>query len=329
MVMNQQQTQYMYGGQTSAFETAATPSTVLARVQSFTPVKKNNFIYDLGLGEGYNYVNTALGTYDSGGTVVYNPVDFDFLKHWIGPKSGSGTVGTPYALTEDDVVGLTTGDIQVFTFEDANTTEATKVVTRYVGCTGDNFTLSGSIGSKVTCSATFLARHPDNSSSTPTAYTAVTGPAFNVVASVYSWGATPTQQSGVQSFTIDFSNNLNGPSNRDIEGRFIAIPVIGFRSYKITFDIKMTSAMVATFIADHYSNTGTPNTGASTAIATADLEFKVALNTGTSHALLWFDACSIDDIEDPKQLGGGLVMLKVKATARIGKDNIPIKWWTA
>mgnify|MGYP007071607537 CR=1 FL=1 len=327
MAQNQLQNQYMYGPQTSAFETAGTSTTVLGRVQQFTGRRENRFIYDAGMGEGFNDVATYLGTYECGGNVVFNPVDFDFLKHWIGPKSGSGTAGSPYVLTEVNVIGFTSSDIQVFTFEDANVTEATNEVVKYIGCVGDAFTLSGNIGSKLVCNATFLARHTVSSTSA-TAYTPTTANAFTMLAGVWSFGSTPSALSGVQSFSLSYRNNLNGPSNRDIDSRFIARPVLGIKKYFFTLDIKMTSALATAIIDAHYSNTNSPNTGASAANPTADLEFKIALTTGNKLCTLWVDQCAVESIVASKDIGGGLVILRVAGYARLGKDSTPIKWWS-
>lgn len=329
MVLNQQLTRYMYGPQTSAYATVGTRTTVLGRVQSFTPINKNGLMHDVGLGEGFNVAQSYFGPYDCGGSVVFNPTDFDFLKHWIGPKSGAGTAGDPYTLTEDDVVGLTSSDIQVFSFEVANSTEGTPDVTTYVGCVGDTFDLSGAIGSKLNCNATFIARHPDNTSTTPTAYSADTGNAFLMLGGTWSWGATPTALTGVQSFNLRYSSNLIGPSNRDIDSRFIVQPVLGGRSYNFSLVIKMTSTLAASIRNDFYGASGTPATGGATANPTADLEFKVALLTGSKNALFWLDQCSVDDISVPHQLNGGLALLTINGTAKSGRTNTPIKWWTA
>jgi len=40
------------------------------------------------------------------------------------------------------------------------------------------------------------------------------------------------------------------------------------------------------------------------------------------------DQCSIDDISKPIALGGDLVLMSFNGTAREGKNNDPITWWT-
>lgn len=328
MAQGQEFLQVMYAGQTSAYATAATPNTVLARVQSVTPSDENGYIYDRGLGNGLNPVATYLGPYACGGSINFSVVDFDFLKHWVGPKTGAGTSGDKYTLTEATDVELNTTSLQPFTLETANIYEATDTVDRYVGCVGTQFVLSGEIGGKLECAAQFVARHSTQGSSA-TSYSANTNPAFIMLNGTWKWGSTPSAIAGVRSFSITYNNGLI-TDTRSLDSRFINIPVLGQRTYNFSVDIIMASGLSSTIVQDFYGQTASsgPVDGSSSSTAAADLEFEVSLVNGSSYATLGLDQCSIDRISKPHSVGGGLVVMTFEGTGRLGKSNTPILWWT-
>lgn len=333
MSQGQEFLQVMYGGQTSAYGTAATPNTVLARVQSFNGTNENGFIYDRGLGNGINAVATYLGPWSSGGQINFSVVDFDFLKHWIGQKSGAGSSGDPYTLTEASIINVAdaASTLQPFTLEAANTYESTDSIEKYIGCVGQNFTLSGEIGGKLECNATFVAQQSTFAAGTPTSYTPNTNSAFVMINGTWKWGATPSALSGVRRFSISYDNGLV-TDTRSLDSRFIGQPVLGQRTYNFSFDILMTSGLSTTLFQNFYGTATSPITvadGSSAIIPTADLEFKVELVNGSNYANIWLDQCSIDRISKPQSVGGGVVVLTIEGTARQGRSNAPITWWTA
>lgn len=327
MPLRNMRSRYMYGGQTSAYATAATVSTVLPKVKSFEPINENNLIYDYGLGEGAYPTTPLLGQYTSGGTVNYDVVDFDFLKHWIGPRSGSGTVGSPFVLTEDDVVSLSTSDIQPFTFEDANNTESTLTVDTYVGCVGNAFTLSADLGYVLRCRATFVARNPITSA-TATSYTASTVTPFTMVNGAVKWGGTPTAISGVQSFSITHTNNLTVETSRDITSRFLTMPLVGTKVYTFTVTVLMSFTLASSVIDEFYAKANQPEDGATTVSPTAGVELNIELVNSSRNAVIWLDECSINSISKPKSVGNGLVLLTFSGTSRGGKSAQPLRWWS-
>lgn len=332
MSQGQQFLKIMYGAQASAYATVATPNLVLPRVQSFNPTNSNGMIYDRGLGEGLNPVATYFGPWSSGGSVSFSVADFTFLQHWIGNKAGAGTAGSHYTLTEATSIAASAagvGIMQPFTLEANNDYEAADSVDTYVGCVGTSFSLSGSLGGKLECTADFVARH-SIAGSTGTTYTASTETSFVMINGTWKWGATPSALSGVRDFTINYSNGLV-TDTRSLDSRFMGIPVYGQREYKFSVDIIMASALATTIITNFYgaSAGSAPNAGTTSVSPTPDLEFKVELVNGTKNATIWLDQCSIDDISKPQSLGGGLVILTFNGTARSGRGNVPIEWWTA
>lgn len=328
MAMNQNQTRYMFGLE-SVYGTAVTPTTVLSRVQSanLSP-GDNGFIYERGLGEGLNVVKTNIGIFNCGGSLTFNVSDFTFLQSWIGVKSGDGSSGTPYTLSESSTIDVAGNVVRPFTFEEANTTESSDSVFTYSGCVGTSFSLSGSIGTPVQCTANFIGQKSKHTTSA-TSYTASTATSYVTVNSVVKWGSTPSSVSGVRDWTINFSNGVTD-SNRDITSRFMNIPVLDNFSYTGTLSIIMSSGLASTIIENFYGQTASngPVDGSTTTQAVSDLEFKIELANGTNSATIWLDNCSIDNLSKPINLNGGLVLLSVAFTAKSAKDNALIKWWS-
>ena len=327
-------TKTQYGGQASAFETETTGYTELPRVQSIDIKARNNFIYDRGLGEGTNPVATYLGPVEADGTMDFflTPSGIDFLKYWVGPKSGTeGTVGDPYTLTEGNTYSLSTSSgIQAFSVEKLNDIESTNSVTAAIGCCGTTLSISGERGSRIKCNANFIAR---NTLYRPTgeSYTPVTESSFVMINGTWKWGATPSALSGVREFSINYENKPSD-NNRDGNSRFISQPHLSERNIKGRVGIVMASSLATTIISNFYgkeaSGTYSPADGSVAIIPTENLEFKIELVNGSQYANIWLDHCSIDDLSEPMSLGGGIVILYFDFTARQSKANEFIKWWS-
>uniref|UniRef100_A0A6M3LBK2 Tail protein n=1 Tax=viral metagenome TaxID=1070528 RepID=A0A6M3LBK2_9ZZZZ len=321
-----------YGPEASAYGTETAAYTELFRVTSINMAANNNFIYDRGLGEGLNIINTYFGPFDASGSVGYDVVDFNFLRHWIGDQSGAGTAGDPYILTEATKISAeaeTATVLQPFSIESVNDTQAAKSVDIMTGCVGTTFSLSGSIGSKLTCSANFVGQKMGYRA-TGTTYTPVFSTALVMINGTWKWGATPTTISGVRSFTLNYANGLV-LDTRSIESRFLGKPEMGQRLYNGTVTIIMGTALATTIINNFYgkldSSLYTPETGSVSITPTADLEFKIEFVSGVTSANIWLDQCSIDNISKSVSLGGGLVLLTFAFTAKYGRSYIPISWW--
>lgn len=323
-------TKVQYAPQTSAYATEGTSFTELARVQSCDLVSENVMIYDWGLGEGLNAANSYVAQFNCSGSVTFNPVDFAFLRHWIGNQTGAGTVGDPYILTEATSISAAAaavGILQPFTIERLNDYEATDSAEYMSGCVGTTFNISGNIGQKVTVSANFVGRLTREDTAGET-YTPVTDTAFIVIGGSWKWGATPSALSGVKSFRINYENRLaSGDATRSLESRFQGIPVFVQRVYTFEVSIIMAQALAATIITDFYGQS--PVSGPITSGSlTSSLEFKVELVNGSKNAHIQLDECTIQKLSRPTNLGDGLVILSFQGTARKATSNQMIKWWT-
>jgi len=327
-------TKIQYGPEASAYGTKAVAWTELSRVQSSELNSDNGNIYDRGSGEGINAVKTYYGKFEASGNVVFNPVSFDFLKHWVGGKSGAGSSsGDPFELNEATSTDTTAGAtvLQPFSLERTNDVESTDSTEWGLGCMGTDFTLSGAINEKLVCNANFVGQKTTFKAATGETYTPVDEAAFIMLNGTWKWGATPSAISGVREFTISYANGLI-LETRSIESRFMNMPQLGQRVYTFSVGIIMASALATTIINDFYgdvsSGTYTPEDGSTSISPTSSLEFKVELVNGSKYANLQLDECAIDRISKPNALGGGLVMLTFEGTARQGKSNQPIVWWS-
>lgn len=336
MSQGQQFTKVSYGPEASAYGTEATSYTALPRVQSGDINSENNFIYDRGVGEGLNSSNTYYGPYNATGNVVFDVVDFEFLKHWVGSRTGSGTSGDKYALVEatEIVAGSSTsGRLVPFSIEIQN--DDTETLSRFAtGCVGTTFELSGSIGSKLSCTANFMAQKSGFRESGES-YTPNTNPAFVMINGSWKWGTTPSALSGVRSFTLSYTNGLigEGDETRSIESRFKGIPHLGQRGYTGTVTVILAQALADTIILNHYglespTNTFLPEDGSTSISPASNLKFEVDFVNNDKYGTIKVDEASIDNISIPVDIGGGLVELTFNYTAREGESNEPIEWWS-
>lgn len=330
MVKGQIFSQFMYGGE-STYGTAATRDTVLSRVQTFDPSETNSMIYERGLGEGVNVVKSYYGPYNCGGSINFNVNDFDFLKHFVGPKTGDGAAeGSAYTLTEATSVEANNTSLQPFSFEAANITESTDDVQLFDGCVGNDFSLSGTVDSILTCDANFFGRKTYRTTSA-TNYTASTVSSFVMINGTWKWGSTPSEMSGVRSFTLNYTNGFSPDNFRSIESRFINIPVLqGARGYSGAVTVAASQSLASTIYTSFYGQTPSdgPEDGSSGIEPTADLEFKIEFISGSKYAIIWLDQCSIDNISEPVAIGNGVMLMTFNFTAKYGKGNAPIRWWS-
>ena len=335
MSQSQQFTKVQYGPEASAYGTEAAAYNELARVQSVSIDPSNNLIYSRGLGEGLNVNNAYYGQYAATGSVSFDVVDFDFLKHFVGAKSGAGTSeGAAFTLTEvtSIAVGAGAGIIEPFSIEAFND-DTSDQTTVGLGCVGQSFSLQGSIGSALTCDATFVAQKTLERES-GAAYTPVTTAAFQMLNGTWKFDATPSALSGVRSFSISMDNGLV-TDTYSLESRFMGIPKLGGpgRTYNWSLTIIMAQALGDQIIDKFYgkespTNTYTPEDGSTSVQPDADLEFSVDLVNGSKYARIQLDQCTIDSYSKPASVGGGLVLITFNGQAFTGKDNAPILWWT-
>ena len=319
-----------YGSESSAYGTEATSYNELSRVTAFNLTSANGNIYSRGLGEGINAVTTTYGPFDASGNVSFAVADFSFLQHWVGARSGAGTSGDHYKLTEATYVAVSGATSLVpFSIERFNEEEATDSSEFALGCVGTSFTLNGEMNSKLSCEAEFIGQKTGYRASGES-YTPVTTTSFVMLNGTWKWGATPTAISGVRSFSISYDNGLI-TDTRSIESRFINTPKLGERVYTAEVSIIMTSVLATTIINDFYgyesAGVYTPEDGSNSISPTSGLEFKIELVNGSNYAYLQLDECAIDEISKPSDIGGGLSLLTFKLTSREGKGNVPIEWW--
>jgi hypothetical protein len=322
-------TRGMYGGETT-YGTAATRTNEISRLQQINWTEDNGLVYERGAGEGVNVQKIYYGPYNTSANITFNVNDFDFLKHWVGPKTGAGTSGDKYTLTEATDIEANTTSLQPFSLEMTNTSESSDDVALMLGAIGNDFTLSGSVNGILSCSANCFGRKTTRPASA-TSYTPVTENSYIMLGGSWKYGSTPTAVDGIRSFTLNYGNGITPDDHRDANSRFVNKATLTNRSYSGQLVIAMSKAQADIIYADFYGDTITngPEDGSTASEYTADLEFNVNLVNGSKNANIWLDQVSIDSLERGGGVDGGLVLMTVNFTAKEAKDNTPITWWTA
>src|SRR6056297_3566402 len=156
MSKSQQFDKIVIGSETT-FGTIASSFSTFAKVQSGSLVSSQEFNEDVGVGEGLNNTNAYWGNYSCNGSLSTNLTSFDLLEYWVGPKTGSGTAGTPYVLTEHDGFGTTSSKLKPFSIKVGNS-DGTADVWKQTGCYGTDFSISADINGKVSFSGNWVGQ---------------------------------------------------------------------------------------------------------------------------------------------------------------------------
>lgn len=322
-------TKVQYGAESSAYGTETGSYTEAIRVQSINIESDNGFIHDIGIGEGLNASNTYYGPFDSSGSINLNLTDFDLLKHWIGPKSGAGTVGDPWILTEAEYLSTSSSNLQPFSIEVKNDDAEDSISANVgLGCTGSSFGLTCDIGERLKFNGDFVAQK-SGFRSTGETYVPNTESSFIMINGTFKYGTSPVALPGIQSLSLNYDNKLV-LDTREIDNRFLGIPKLGApREYKGSVSIKMNNALKTTIINGFYGNltTGLYTPNIADVSPTDSVEFEVTLYSKTKVCVIQLDNVVIDKLVNSVSLGGGLVLLSFEFTARESKGNEFVKWW--
>lgn len=315
-----------YGSEASAYGTKAATFNEFARFQTFTPTMNNNLHTLRSTASGRNPTGFVFGNFDASFSATWELIDFDVLKHFIGPISGAGTTASPYVLTESSIIGVTAAtDILPFSLEIASD-ESTDDVDVYLGCVGRDWEISGELGAPVMMSANGVAKTVDSNDSI-SSYTEPTTPSFMVWQSTVQFGTSPSTVADVRSFKVGMSNNL--VEFRGVGSRFLSKPEPGVRDYTWELTVVMTTTVETEFRDVFYGASSVPSTDTSPA---SNIELKLVIEEGTSsgdrRAYVWLDGVVIDSISKPLQVGNDLVLLTATGKAKEGKSNAPVSWWT-
>ena len=317
----------MYGKE-SAYGTAVAATTSIGKIKNFAPVKNNNFVQDLGLGDGRNTVNFLFGNFAASGSITFEPHDFTFLQFAVGAIAGDGGVGTPWTLTEANEYGVTASDMRSFTLiankEDGSSDEEDT----YTGVILTDVTMSGTETGVLTATANFVAKSVSDDTAIANAYTPVTIAPWTNIQAVVSWGASPTAVAKVVSWSVTINNNPI--IYRSVGSRFIEEPVAGRRIYSFTLTVRDSQAVLTALTATMYDDASepyTPNTSLASAEPTASLEFKVVFTGATNRSgTLQLDEAVLNDMSEPVNLGEEIVQSTFNGFAKEGKNNIPLTW---
>ena len=303
----------------STYGTAVTVDTAVeGKVTAFGANWANNFFREQGLGEGRNATFTGFGPFDAGGTIEWIPTEIDFLQYVVGAKSGDGSSGTPFILTEADT--LTSFTMQAFN------NAASDMVDTYEGCVLNNCTLTIAEGDLLRASADWVAETV-RTNTAGAAFSANTAAPWNFAQGILKWGASPTTEAYITNANITISNNLF--VYRALGSRFIKEPATGMRRYDFNVTVKANSDLLGTMQQDLMGQANTPIAGTASASPTASLELLLYFSGPTNQVLnIQLDEAAIETISKPVDLGGGVIELSLTGIAQEGKSNVPISWQT-
>lgn len=321
---------FNYGGLyglESTYGTAVTASTSIGRLQSVNVTVNNAPIKLRGLGSGPNVKDSLFGPLDVRFSWEQELHDADIFKLAVGPKTGAGTSGSPYVMTEASAVSTT--QLPFFTFEgSSNDTTDEGVILE--GCVIESFQCTFAMNATARVSFNGVAESMSNVSSSQT-YTEATTKPFVFHQITVKWGATPTALGRVVSGQVGMNNNL--VVYRGLGSRFIVQPELGLRDYTFTLTVYMSETSYETLRTSFYGGTSTPNTGvASAAFPTTDKLHILASegsSTGNRNIQFQLDEAVIDSMSQPAAVGSGLVQVTFNGHAHKGISNQPVSYWTA
>lgn len=318
-------TPVQYKGE-STYGTSSSPDTAIGSVQNITPTNANNFTYVRA--NSRKVQKAVYGTYTTGLSGNYLLHDFTFLRHFVGvyDTGAAGTEADPYTLTIGDNSSLVnSAGVQAFSLEVANTIEDTKTV--YLGCLGNDFNISGSQGQVLTVGFNIIAQKPVDSS-TATSYTEPTTSPWIFSQAVFKHGATPSAVAEVESFNINYNNNLIQHWAAG-NGRFMKLPLLGQLDITWTLTLRATSAYYRTLRDNFYGASNTPIAPSSSATAVETSEFKIELSEGTTRSAdIYLEKSVIENISsDISITGDNIVAFNISGRSFNAKDDILIRWW--
>src|SRR3990167_1248183 len=263
-------------GAETSYASGGSPSAAIGRVRSFSPTWSQKYIRNRGLGEGRNESETIYGNFDASFSVDLDVTDatWDFMAYLIGPRSGSGTSASPYALTERDYIGYDSNDIKTFAMEVSSENGTTDDVDTYSGCSLQSATISAAVGGILSCSASGVAKTLASTTSA-SSYTAETTDPWTFQQGTFKWGSTPTTVGRVNRFSVTINQGLQ--VYRSFASRFIEQPEAGNRTYDFTIECTMTTTLLTTLRDDFYGQASSPHAGltSSTAVANNEIELNV------------------------------------------------------
>jgi len=323
-----QQTHIMIGSE-SAFGTEVATTTKVGTLRTWTPRNAWEILEVRGAGDGREVQSYLRTRYTCGGSLVLQLHDFAILAHCVGPKSGSGTSGAPYVITEADHTGVTSAtQIVPFSMEVGSEATADDVDT-YTGCFINDFSLQMDLGSALVGTFNIVAQKV-TSSTTATSYTPLTTTPFIMNSGKFSWGATPTQVTGIRSATISYNNSLYVFG--DWGTPLISMPETGARKIGWSVTCVMTASVGTAVRDEFYGQANSPVTNAGDMDFATNNEIAIVFDegdsTGEKDATVALDGCVIENVSKPIDINSeDLVLVTFTGRATTSKTNQFVTWF--
>ena len=326
---------YVIYAEDTAFGTPGSPTggAYVDKVSSFTGNMTNNMIRVHGIGEGRNASHIVNGMLDVTGSMDWELTDPAFMQYgFVGVKSGTGTVGSPYTITEANEIGYGTGQIKTLTLEVGSEGGSNDDVMTYDGVVINSFTMTANQGETVKVSCDWIARSVTSSTATEV-YVKPANRPFTFIDGSALVGTDVVGALMSMSFTCQ--NNMF--VYRTMGNRVIAQPVCGVRRYDFTMTLKLhfndatnvLSGLEARGLVFNGTPTGTTptNTAVNTG-QTLTLKLIEGATAGSRVVNFLFDGVYFESYSAPVELEQGAIEITINGYALKGLAGAPLKWWT-
>jgi len=330
---------YLLSKEDVAWGTPSTPAGATDywdKVTVFNYNITNNFQRIQGIGEGRNATHGVPMGLDVTGSVEWELTDPDCLQYCvIATLSGAGTVGDPYELQEINRIGYESGEMNTLTWE-IGSEGATDDVLVFDGVCINNWGITAAVGETVKCTADWVARTVNVSTTAETYVSPTNRPLFFGDGSVTVGSDTAKR---LQSFSINGTNNLF--IYRSLGSRLIEKPEAGVRRYDFTIVMRchrdeagsVLSGVEARALAFSGVTTATTplDSGDFTAVAIS-LDLVEGAVAGDRVINIDLENCYIESVGAPIDLEGGAYEITITGFGLSGltdsTNKVPIRYWT-
>ena len=319
---------YLIYAEDSAWGSAGTPtgSDYVDQVTSFSASVTNNIIRTQGFGTGRNATSAVNGILDVSGSIEWELTDPAFLQYcFIGSLAGSGTAADPYEIQEVNQIGYAAGQVNTLTLEVGHEGGSNDDTMTYDGVVINSFSLNVNVGEVAKCSADWIARTVNSSTSVET-YSGPSNSPLTFVDGALTVGSDTV--GNVQSFSLTCANNIQ--TFRGIGSRLIAQPVAGIRRYDFSMTLKLdyndTASVLSGLEARGIVFNGTPtgttplDDSQNTAVAVS-IDLVEGAVAGDRVVNFDFENCYFESYTEPLTLEDGFIEITINGFAMSGRTD--------
>lgn len=256
---------------------------------------------------------------------------------FIGTLSGTGVVGDPYEIKEQNSIGYGANQVPTLTLEsgsDSGSGSNDDVMT-YDGVVINNFSLNATQGDVIRCTAEWIGRTA-NSSTSALSYTGPANRPFTFIDGSVTAGSDTIGK--VTSFNLSVANNIF--TYRSLGSRLINQPVAGIQRYDFTITIRkhfddtasvLSGIEARSLVFAGTSDATTPLDSAKNASLTLSIDLVEGVAVGDRVLNIDFEDAYFESWSEPIILEEGVIEQTINGFALKGLDDagdsIPVRWY--